>query len=292
MEIEHGYAPGDGVRLHYARAGVGPLMLFCHGFPEFWYAWRRQLMEFGRDHTAVAPDLRGFNLSDKPADPKAYRMDRLVADLKALAGHFGAQRFTLVGHDWGGALAWSFALAHPEMVERLVVLNAPHPVPFARAMAADPAQQRASAYFRRFRTPGVEAELAADEFRRLWRFAFAEVSDAPAFSAADRRRYLEAWGRPGALTGMLNWYRATPLRPPAADGSDGPPALDAAQFVVKVPTLVVWGLRDRALLPPLLDGLEAHVPDLRIHRIADAGHWLVHERPVEVDRAIRGFLGG
>ena len=290
MEIEHGYAAGDGVRLHFARAGIGPAMVFCHGFPEYWRAWAPALRSFGRDHLAIAPDLRGYNLSDKPAAVRDYRIERAVADLKALAAALGVARFTLVGHDWGGALAWAFAIRHPEMVERLVVINAPHPVAFARALADDPAQQAASAYIRRFRRADAEAGLAAGGFAGLWRFAFGDIGAEPPFTPEERRAYREAWRQPGALTGMLNWYRASPLRPPAADGRDGPPSLDPARFRVTVPTLAVWGMADRALLPGLLDGLAEHVADLRVVRVPDAGHWIVHERPLAVERAIRAFL--
>jgi len=157
MEIEHGFAEGEGVQLHYARAGVGPLMLFLHGFPEFWYGWRRQLPEFGRDHLALAPDQRGYNLSDKPAGKEAYRIDRMVADVAALAGRFATGPMVLVGHDWGGAVAWAFAIKHPELVERLIILNAPHPVLMQRRLASDPEQAAASQYMRRFRKPDAEA---------------------------------------------------------------------------------------------------------------------------------------
>ena len=286
MEIEHGFAEGDGLRLHYARTGVGPLMLFLHGFPEFWYGWRRQLLEFGRDHLALAPDQRGYNLSDKPAEVAAYRIDCLVADVAALARHFAGRPMVLVGHDWGGGVAWAFAMRHPALVERLVILNAPHPVLMQRHLSADPAQAAASAYLRRFREAGAEAALAADGFAGLEEFAFRGL----ALSEVERAAYRASWAQPGALTGMLNWYRATPLRPPAADGTDGPPVLDARHFLVSVPTLVLWGERDAYLRPTLLEGLDAFVSDLTVKRFADCGHWLAHEAPNRVNAAIAEFL--
>src|SRR5579862_3479893 len=129
--VKHEYAVVNGIRMHYVTAGSGPLILFAHGFPEFWYEWHRQLDEFGRDHHAVAPDLRGYNLTDKPQDVEHYRVKHLIQDLRALADHLGSPKFTLVAHDWGGAVAWAFALAHPELLEKLVIINAPHPGIFA-----------------------------------------------------------------------------------------------------------------------------------------------------------------
>src|SRR5947199_201168 len=138
--MDHAYADVNGVRLHYVTTGRGPLVLFLHGFPEFWYAWTAQLAEFGRDHRAVAPDMRGYNLSSKPTDLAAYRVKHLVTDVRALADHLGATTFALVGHDWGGVVAWAFALAHPDRLEQLVVVNAPHPTIFERELVENPAQ--------------------------------------------------------------------------------------------------------------------------------------------------------
>lgn len=288
--LSHEFADVNGVRLHYARAGAGKLMLFVHGFPEFWYGWRRQLAEFGRDHLAVAPDMRGYNFSSKPDGIEHYQVRHLVGDLRALARRLGHERFVLVAHDWGGAVAWALAIAHPECVEKLVIINAPHPVVFARALASDRAQQEASQYMRFLRTPDAEATLAADNFAMLETFAFGPSHPKSAFSDEDRRRYREAWARPGALTGGLNYYRAARLLPPRPGGPMDEPGFDPAQFVVKVPTLVIWGERDTALLPCNLDGLEAFIPDLTLRRIPTGTHWVVHEHPAEVNRLIREFL--
>src|SRR5215469_10320740 len=165
----HNYAEVNGIRLHYAAEGQGPLMLFLHGFPEFWYAWKDQLAEFGRDHLAVAPDMRGYNLSDKPADVEQYAVPHLVEDVRALASALnGGQRFTLVGHDWGGVVAWAFALAHPELLERLVIVNAPHPAIFQRELRGNPEQQLASRYMLLFREPRAEALLCENNYARLF----------------------------------------------------------------------------------------------------------------------------
>ena len=154
--LRDGFATIDGVRLHYVEAGEGPLILFLHGFPEFWYAWRRQLAAFGEDHRAVAPDMRGYNLSDKPEGLDAYRMRNLVGDVRGLASHLGHQRFVLVGHDWGGAVAWAFAIRHPELLDRLVIINAPHPLIFAQLLATDARQKATSRYMTQFLDPGTQ----------------------------------------------------------------------------------------------------------------------------------------
>ena len=289
VEITHRFISANGLRLHCATAGeLGrPLIVFLHGFPEFWYAWRAQLAEFGRDRLAVAPDQRGYDLSDKPGGVAAYRVNALIEDLRQLAAAFTRGKFVLVGHDWGGAVAWSFAIEHPELVEKLVMVNAPHPVPFARALAHDPMQQRASEYMNVFRLPKAERVLAEDGYRRL----MAQSVAAWGGEAEERAAYIEAWSREGALTAMLNWYRASPLHPPTAD-DPGAARLSLApqDFMVRVPTLVIWGMRDHALLPCVLDGLDACVPDLRIERIAEGTHWVIHEQPGRVNALIRAFV--
>lgn len=290
--MEHHYAEVNGIRLHYVEEGKdndAPLMLFVHGFPEFWYCWREQLAEFGRDHRAVALDLRGHNLSDKPEGVDAYRVKPLLEDLRQLIEHLQQGRedksCILVAHDWGGAIAWTFAAIHPQYVKRLVIINAPHTVPFARALATDPAQQRASDYMLLFRSAKAERVLAEDNYRRLLGMFDGALQE------ADVPHYLAAWSQPGALTGALNLYRASPLYPPSAD-DPGAAALrlDPALLRVPVPTLVIWGEADTALLPVLLEGLEDLVPDLRVVRVPDGSHWVIHERPQAVNRAIRDFL--
>ena len=289
--IRHDYASVNGVRLHYAHAGQGPLVLFLHGFPEFWYCWKPQLEEFGRDHLAVAPDLRGFNLSDRPPDVKQYKARILVEDVRALAAHLtGQEKFVLVAHDWGGAVAWAYAMAHPQTLSRLVIVNSPHPVPFARELAHNPAQDKASQYMNLLRSDKAERVLSENNYARLVSMTLEGWSKG-SIDAEEKAAYLEAWSQPGALTGSLNYYRASPLYPPAGD-DPGAKALhlNAADFMVRVPTLVVWGMRDQALLPGNLDGLEACVPDLRIERLPEASHWVMHEQPAQLNRLIRAFI--
>lgn len=294
MEIGHGFLQLDDVRLHYAACGRPdrPLMLFVHGFPEFWFMWRELLPAFGRDFLAVAPDMRGYNLSDKPEAVDAYAARHLVADIDGLRRHFGAERFTLVAHDWGGAIAWAYAIAHPDRLERLVIVNAPHPATFLRDLLRHRPQTEASQYMRLFRQPDAEAKLSADGFAWLWDFTFRGHYEQGLIGEAERAAYLEAWSRPGALTGGLNWYRATRMPVPLPEEADPaaslPPLPDTT---VRVPTLVIWGEQDHALLPHLLEGLEAHVPDLTVLRVPDASHWVVQERPDLVRDAIRDFVG-
>jgi pimeloyl-ACP methyl ester carboxylesterase/catechol 2,3-dioxygenase-like lactoylglutathione lyase family enzyme len=292
--LEHKFAEVNGVKLHYVTSGNGELILFAHGFPEFWYEWKNQLADFGRDHQAVAPDLRGYNLSSKPLDVEQYQVPVLVEDLRALAVHLGTKRFTLVGHDWGGALAWAFAAAHPEMLDKLVIINAPHPGVFLRELRQNPAQQQASMYMLMFRSPGAESMLSANNYAMLDAAVLGEGLKSGYFTAADHQAYLEAWSQPGALTGGLNYYRAAHIGPPTGDAADftASPSADVSAMSIRVPTLVIWGEKDTALLPGNLAGLDAFVPHLRIERIPEGTHWVVHEQPARVNQLIRNFLAG
>lgn len=281
----------SGQRLHIAQAGSGPLMLFLHGFPEAWFMWRDALAHFGKRFHAVAPDQRGFNLSGKPVGTKHYRAKLLVQDIVQLADALGHERFVLVAHDWGGAIAWNVAAWHPQRVEKLVILNAPHPITFCRELATSAAQVEASAYMSLFRQSKAERVMSEDNYRRMRQMTVDQWSaNGGPGDAATTSAYLEAWSRPGALTGMLEWYRASPLHPPEPDAPL--PDLDPAMFRVKVPTLVVWGERDHALLPGNLDGLGDLVDDLTVERIPDASHWVIHERPAQVIDAIERFVAG
>lgn len=286
------YADVNGIRLHYVRAGEGPLILFVHGFPEFWYAWKDQLAEFGRDHLAVAPDMRGYNLSSKPEGVEQYEVPHMVEDLRALAKSLGHERFTLVAHDWGGGVAWSLAIRHPECVERLVIINSPHPAIFERELDQNPAQQTASQYMLFFRSPKAEAALSANNYAALVDTVMTAGLKKGHFSEEDRQAYLAAWSQPGALTGGLNWYRAARIGPPtSAEPKARSFEADLGTFQVNVPTLVIWGEKDKALVKENLDGLDRYVPDLTLRRIPDGTHWVVHEQPAVVNGYIRAFIG-
>jgi pimeloyl-ACP methyl ester carboxylesterase len=288
--FKHDYAEVNGVRLHYAMNGSGKLIMFVHGFPEFWYAWKEQLIEFGRDHCAVALDMRGYNLSDKPEAVEQYAIKYLTEDLRALARSLGHERFILVAHDWGGAVAWALAINHPECVEKLIIVNSPHPAVFARELAENPVQQKASQYMLAFRSRKTEAMLAANNYAALVGIVMGEGLKKGHFTEEDRQAYIAAWSQPGALTGGLNYYRASRVGPPSGDEQARTFEPGARSMDVRVPTLMIWGERDVALTPGNLDGLDAYVPDLTIRRIPDGTHWVVHEQPALVNDTIREFI--
>lgn len=293
QKFQSQYADVNGIRLHYVSIGQGKLILFAHGFPEFWAEWENQLTEFGRDHQAVAVDMRGYNLSSKPAEVDAYHVTDLIEDLRALAEHLGHQKMILVAHDWGGAVAWAFAMRHPEWLEKLIIINAPHAAIFARELLNNPDQQKASQYMLTFRSPQAETILSENNYGWLTNALFKWGSKWK-MTAEIRQKYIEAWSQPGALTGALNYYRASPLYPPASEkdkeGIKKIMDLPREMFTIRVPTLVIWGELDQALLVGNLDGLEQYVDDLTIKRIPDATHWIIHEQPEVVNSLIREFI--
>ena len=285
------YAEVNGIRLHYRTAGEGRLIMFLHGFPEFWYAWKKQLAHFSRDHQAVAPDMRGYNLSSKPADIAQYELKLLVEDVRALADHLGHKRFVLAGHDWGGVVAWAFAAAHPGYLEKLVIINAPHPAVFDRELRQNPAQQQASQYMLVFRTPAAEQMLSAGNFSALDHSLLQPGVAQGYFGPEDREAYLQAWSQPGALTGGLNYYRAAHAGPPAGPEQRAEElAAQVKALRIEVPTLVIWGEKDPYLLTGNLNGLEQYVPDLTVRRVPDGSHWVVHQQPELINSYIREFI--
>ncbi len=282
----------NGMRLHVASHGdaQNKLILFIHGFPEFWYEWHQQLEEFGSDHYAVAPDLRGFNLSDQPQEVEKYRAKHLVEDLRLLIKALGHARCILVAHDWGGAIAWNFAAQHRDLVEQLIIINSPHPALFARDLTHNAAQIKASAYMNMLRRPDAERILGENDYARMPKFINGIGQGVEWFTPEAEAEYRACWRR--GLTGGLNLYRASPLFP----ATDIEPGASAVTFpkemvTVRVPTLVIWGMRDEALLPTQLEGLDEYVPDLSIERIEDGTHWVIHEQPARVNALIRGFVG-
>lgn len=282
----------SGIRLHYACSGRAGqrLALFLHGFPEYSGAWDEILPTFGQEYFAVAPDLRGYNLSSQPRELEAYRLRSVVEDLVSLIVDLGYERATVVGHDWGGSAAWRLASAHPERIERLVVLNAPHPNALARELSRNPAQQAASRHIGWLRSPDMEYALAADEYARLKHWLRSMPRAGHGWVTPERlQRYVEVWRR--GLTGALNYYRASPLHP-ASESSEDTAALrlNPEHFFVPVPTLVLWGMRDESLVPELLNGLEAWVPNVVVERFAAATHWIVHEEPGRVAQRIFAFV--
>lgn len=276
----------NGVRLHWVEMGAGPLVVLLHGFPEFWWGWHRQIPALAAaGFRVVAPDLRGYNLSDKPEGAASYRVSILVQDVVALIRHLGAERAHLAGHDWGGVIAWRVAMRHAEMVDRLVIANAPHPSIFSREMRR-PRQFLRSWYAMFFQLPLLpEALFRANNYAVLERIFRHSPARPDAFSDEDVRRYKEAASRPGALTAMLNYYRsfARSLGRSSEGGA-------APRRTVHRPTLVIWGERDSALGPHNLDGLERWVPELRIERLPEASHWVLADAPARVNELMTEFL--
>jgi pimeloyl-ACP methyl ester carboxylesterase len=291
--IQSQFAEVNGIRLHYASVGQGKLVMFVHGFPEFWYEWEKQLVEFGQDYQAVAPDMRGYNLSSKPSDFEKYHVKNLIEDLRALAEHMGHEKFIMVAHDWGGAVAWSAAMRHPQLLEKLIIINSPHPAVFARELLNNPDQQKASQYMLMLRSAEAERVLSENNFARL-KDVLVQFGSKWEMTDEKRQKYIEAWSQPGALTGSLNYYRASPLYPPTSKSDEEQISsilnLPKEMFAVKVPTLVIWGEQDRALLTGNLDGLEEYVEDLTVKRIPDGTHWVIHEQPELVNSLIRDFI--
>jgi len=281
---EHRDAVVNGVRLHYVEAGSGPLVLLLHGFPEFWYSWRHQIPALAAaGFHVLAPDLRGYNLSDKPSGVPAYRLEILLEDVVGLIRHAGEEKAIIVGHDWGGVLAWHLAMYHPQVVEKLIVLNAPHPAAYWRELRSWE-QLRKSWYVLFFQVPGLpEQLLGAGDYDALDRMLRRKPVHPEAFTAEDVRLYKQALSRPGALTAALNYYRA--LRYP-----DKRTAQDTAP--IRVPTLLLWGEQDSYLSPRLTEGLGRWVPDLRVVRFPDASHFVQNDVPERVNRLMIDFLRG
>ncbi len=297
MELRFLQHDAGAVSLNVAMAGEpdAPLVICLHGFPEYWAAWADVMAALADDFCVAAPDQRGFNLSSKPEGVERYRVKHLVGDLASLADRLSPDRpFVLAGHDWGASVAYAYAMAHPNRVSHLVIANGVHPVCFQRALLDDEAQRQASQYIHRLRAEDAEALLSQDDFRRLIRMVEG-FSAADFFDDAMKAAYRETWRQPGALTGMLNWYRASPLVVPAPGAApDHAMILDMPenQFAVPMPHLVLWGEADQALLPVCLEGLDRFAPRVTVQRIPGASHWVLHEKPDTVADAMRRFILG
>ena len=282
-----------GVTLNVAFEGPedAPAVILLHGFPESHRTWRSVAPVLSDRFRLIMPDQRGFAGSDHPQDVDAYRADTLVGDIFSLADVLGLERFALVGHDWGGAIAWAAALRHDPRLTRLAIVNSPHPVIFQKSLIEDADQRAASQYITAFRTPGFEKAVEAMGFDTFFDKSFSGHVDLGIIPPDERAQYIAEWSQPGTLTGMLNWYRASQVMvPPPGVTVPLPDFVLKAFPKVRVPTLVIWGMRDKALLPLQLEGLDDLVEDLRIARVADAGHFVPWEKPEPVAAALRDFL--
>lgn len=276
----------NGIKMHYVKAGEGPkLVVMAHGFPEFWFGNYNILKSFvgSKEYTAVAPDMRGYNLTEKPGEIKDYQVKNMVDDLIGLAKGLGHDKFNLIGHDWGGIVCWWLAIVHPDVLEKFIIINSPHPIVFVREMRENPAQQAGNTYTQMFRSEGSEAKVSANNFEILVTMMMTDGLKSGVFTEKDKKIYREAWSRPGALTGGLNWYRAS---------SQYGPGYGLKDFSVNVPTLVIWGMDDEFILSSNLNGLDAFVPDLTIKEVEGASHWIIHEKPELVNGYIFSFLSG
>lgn len=271
--VEHHYADNRGVRIHYAAAGSGHLLVFLHGFPDHWLGWWQVMNSLRADYRVVALDLRGYNLSDQPAEPQAYAVSELVKDVQAVINHEGAERATIIGHDWGGFVAWHLAMDMPELVERLVVLNMPHPWAISRELASNPAQQKASEYVTLFSHPQAHLQFPRERLA-AW------VSD-PAFQARQQQAMDNS-----SLNGMLNYYRVNWPTPPCSQHAAPPPKVQA-------PTLLMHGLQDPYALPAGLNDVWQWIDNtLDIYTLPKAAHFIQHDHAPEVTARLRAWLAG
>lgn len=284
MNIDHQWHTVNGVRLHCAVAGSGPLLLLLHGFPEFWYSWREQIPVLAEHFTVVAPDLRGYNDSDKPPRISDYTTEVLVEDVVQLIHSFGYEHAVVAGHDWGGAIAWSTALARPDVVEKLIVLNIPHPRLFVQHILTNPRQRLRSWYMLAFQMPWLpEIGLRANNYQTIEGAFRSMAVHKEAFSDEVIAQYKQAIAKPQALTSAINYYRALVRGRSSGFWVELDP-------VARMPVMLIWGEQDTALGKELNQDLERYVPDLTVHFIPDASHWVQQDRPDLVNEYMLNFL--
>jgi len=303
------YADVNGVRLHYVSVGKGPMVLFLHGYPSFWYQWKDQMAELGSDHLAVAPDLRGYNLSSKPDGVDQYKINLLLEDVRQLAEKINGKnrKFVLVGHDWGATISYVFAMHYPELVDKLIIINGVQPFVREREFKEDPAQRYASNYMlvnNGYLAPGekpVDENNTKDGATRRAHTGFVdnEVTNGH-YSEADRQMWIDAWSQPGSTKAGLNYYRANHLNPPfndlhpastvAQSWSAAEVTKGAKSIVLHMPTLVIWGMKDNASLVGSLSGLDQWVTNLKVKLYPDGDHWVMLERHQEVAQDLRKFI--
>jgi pimeloyl-ACP methyl ester carboxylesterase len=282
-DMTHRWIDVGGLSLHCVEAGTGPLVVLLHGFPEFWYAWRHQIPALAAaGYQVVAPDLPGYNTSDKPPQVRDYRPRLLVQEVADLILALGADSAAVAGHDWGGGLAWLLAMHHPERVQRLMVLNAPHPIRFLTGLRS-PRQLRRSWYILAFQLPWLPEQLiAARDFQALRRALGRQPTRPGAFTAQDIDRYVAAAAQPRALRAAINYYRAAVRANPLAQVH--------TLRRVDIPTLVIWGDQDRYLGRELAKPGPAWVPEVRVERIPEASHWVQADAPERVNQLMVDFL--
>jgi pimeloyl-ACP methyl ester carboxylesterase len=265
--------------------------MLLHGFPESHRTWRALAPKLEDRFYCVMPDQLGFAASDRPREEKAYETDKLIDVIFEVADSLGLETFALVGHDWGGAIAWAAALKQPERLTRLAIINAPHPWVFQKSLIEDGAQREASQYITAFRTPGFEQSVEAMGYEAFFKKTFSKHVDLSIIPEAEKQQYIADWSQAGAFTAMLNWYRASKLVVPPPGVTVPLPDWMLKTFPkIDVPTLVIWGMKDAALLPVQLEGLDELIEDVRIVRLPGAGHFAPWEAPDAVAEALEPFL--
>ena len=293
MSEQRKVALSTGIAMNVVLEGPkgAPPVFMMHGFPESHRTWRGVVPLLSSELRLVMPDLRGFGDSDRPQDVRDYATDKLIADIFALADALDIDRFALVGHDWGGAIAWAAALRGDPRISRLAIVNSPHPLIFQKSLIEDEAQRAASQYMRAFRNPGMETGIEAMGYDSFFDKSFAKHA-APSLIPADERRiYIDQWSRPGALTAMLNWYRASQAVVPAVEENAAMPAwVERGVPKLKIPVRVIWGLEDKALLPVQLEGIGEVGDDVEVFPLDGVGHFAPWEAPEKVAEALKPFL--
>jgi len=276
-EIEEKFIETNEITLHTIIIGSGRPLILLHGFPDFWYGWKNIILGLKADYQLIIPDLRGYNLSEKLEGVENYKLNILVNDIKGLIEALRLSNVILIGHDWGGVVAWGFAEKYPRMLHKLIILNAPHYKIFQNKLMTDKAQQKASSYIFAFQKKGAENILSEKDYRVLKIAVFKSAFRKDAFTEFDKNKYIDAWSQPKALLCGINYYRAN---------------LDFKEWtgIIDVPTLVIWGLKDTALLPQVLDGLSDFVKNLKIIYSEMSSHWILHDDPQLVIKSIKEFI--
>lgn len=265
-EIETKFITTNGVKLHTVIIGSGEPLVLLHGFPDFWFGWAPIIPELKKSYRLIIPDMRGYNLSDKPQGKENYLIEILIEDLKGLIDELNLKQIYLGAHDWGAVVAWVFAEKYPEKVKKLAILNGPHPKIFQHNLRTDKEQQKASFYIFEFQKPRGEKFVIVDNFKALKAAVFRTAKNKSAFDEFTKEKYIEAWSQPNAIISGVNYYRANFN-------------FDKLTGIIKVPTLVIHGMQDTAVLPQNLDGLSEYVEDLKIIRVENSSHWVIHDQP-------------
>ncbi|MFX1289191.1 MAG: alpha/beta fold hydrolase [Promethearchaeota archaeon] len=276
-ELEEKFIETNGIKLHTMIIGKGPPLILLHGFPDFWYGWKSVIPGLKNDFKLIIPDMRGYNLSDKPEGVKNYKNELLIDDIKGLIENLNLGEVFLAGHDWGGVVAWAFAEKYPDLLHKLAILNAPHMKIFQKQLRTNKEQQKASFYIFEFYKPEGEKFLFKDDFKWLRFAVFEGMKNKKDFTNFDKEQYLKAWGQPGAVLCGVNYYRANK-------------SYEDWSGKITVPTLVIHGMKDIAVLPTVLDGLSDYIDDLKIIRAENSSHWVMHDQPELVISAFKEFF--